>query len=64
MCGVSPPRLDPITTNKAIRNWTEFLAGDEALSAGMLDRLLHKAHVYTRQPSPCLRPYRVRPGVA
>jgi DNA replication protein DnaC len=34
-----------ITTNKAIRNWTELLAGDEALTAAMLDRLLHKAHV-------------------
>lgn len=34
-----------ITTNKAIRDWTELLAGDEALTAAILDRLLHKAHV-------------------
>ena len=26
-------------------NWTELLAGDEALTAAILDRLLHKAHV-------------------
>lgn len=34
-----------ITTNKSIRDWTELLAGDEALTAAILDRLLHKAHV-------------------
>ena len=34
-----------ITTNKAIRDWTELLAGDEALTSAILDRLLHKAHV-------------------
>jgi len=34
-----------ITTNKAVRDWTELLAGDEALTAAILDRLLHKAHV-------------------
>ena len=44
MCGVSPQRLDPTTTNKAIR-WTQLLAPDEALTAAILDRLLHKAHV-------------------
>jgi DNA replication protein DnaC len=38
------PRLDP-DTNKAIRDWTELLAGDEALTAAILDRLLRKAHV-------------------
>jgi DNA replication protein DnaC len=34
-----------ITTNKSVREWTELLAGDEALTAAILDRLLHKAHV-------------------
>jgi len=31
-----------ITTNKAIRDWTELLAGDEGLTAAILDRLLHQ----------------------
>jgi DNA replication protein DnaC len=34
-----------ITTNKSVRDWTEILAGDEALTTAILDRLLHKAHV-------------------
>lgn len=34
-----------ITTNKSVRDWTELLAGDEALTTAILDRLLHKAHV-------------------
>lgn len=34
-----------ITTNKSVREWTELLAGDEALTTAILDRLLHKAHV-------------------
>jgi DNA replication protein DnaC len=34
-----------ITTNKSVRDWTELLAGDEALTAPILDRLLHRAHV-------------------
>ena len=34
-----------ITTNKSVRDWTELLAGDEALTAAILERLLHKAHV-------------------
>ena len=29
----------------ASSDWTELLAGDEALAAAILDRLLHKAHV-------------------
>ena len=33
------------TTNKSVRDWIELLAGDEALAAAILDRLLHKAHV-------------------
>ena len=28
-----------------MREWTELLAGDEALTTAILDRLLHKAHV-------------------
>ena len=34
-----------ITTNKAVRDWTELLAGDEVLATAILDRLLHHAHV-------------------
>ena len=34
-----------ITTNKSVRDWTELLAGDEILTAAILDRLLHNAHV-------------------
>jgi DNA replication protein DnaC len=34
-----------ITTIKSVREWTEPLAGDEALTTAILDRLLHKAHV-------------------
>ena len=34
-----------ITTNKSVRDWTELLAGDEALTTAILDRLLHNAHV-------------------
>ena len=35
-----------ITTNKSVRDWSELLAGDEALTTAILDRLLHKAHVF------------------
>lgn len=34
-----------ITSNKAIRDWPEMLAGDESLAAAILDRLLHASHV-------------------
>lgn len=34
-----------ITTNKSVRDWSELMAGDEALTAAILDRLLHNAHV-------------------
>ena len=34
-----------ITTNKSVRDRTEILAGDEALTTAILDRLLHKVHV-------------------
>ena len=32
-------------TNKSVRDWTELLAGDEVLTAAILDRQLHNAHV-------------------
>lgn len=35
-----------ITTNKGIRDWPEILAGDEVLATAILDRLLHKSHVF------------------
>jgi DNA replication protein DnaC len=34
-----------IITTKSIRDWTELLAGDEALATAILDRLLHRSHV-------------------
>jgi len=42
-----------ITTNKSVRDWTELLAGDEALTAAILDRLLHKAHVLNIKGRSC-----------
>lgn len=34
-----------ITTNKAIKDWPEILAGDEVMATALLDRLLHHCHV-------------------
>jgi len=34
-----------ITTNKAIKDWPEVLAGDEVMATALLDRLLHRCHV-------------------
>jgi DNA replication protein DnaC len=34
-----------ITTNKAVKDWPEVLAGDEIMTTALLDRLLHKCHV-------------------
>jgi DNA replication protein DnaC len=34
-----------VTSNKAIGEWPEMLAGDEVLTAAILDRLLHGCHV-------------------
>jgi DNA replication protein DnaC len=34
-----------ITTNKAVKDWPGILAGDEAMTAAVLDRLLHKSVV-------------------
>ncbi len=45
-----------ITTNKSVREWTELLAGDEVLTAAILDRLLHHAHVFNIKG----RSYRLR----
>ena len=36
-----------LTTNKAVKDWPEILAGDEVMATAMLDRLLHRAHVFT-----------------
>lgn len=35
-----------ITTNKAVKDWPDILAGDEAMATAMLDRLLHHCHVF------------------
>jgi DNA replication protein DnaC len=45
-----------ITTNKSVRDWTELLAGDEVLTAAILDRLLHRSHVLSIKG----RSYRLR----
>jgi DNA replication protein DnaC len=34
-----------ITTNKSVKDWPGILAGDEAMAAAVLDRLLHKSVV-------------------
>lgn len=34
-----------ITSNKSIREWPQMLAGDDALTTAILDRLLHHCHV-------------------
>jgi DNA replication protein DnaC len=34
-----------ITTNKTIKDWPGIFAGDEAMTAAILDRLLHKSVV-------------------
>ena len=34
-----------LTTNKGVKDWPGILAGDEALAAAILDRLLHKSVV-------------------
>jgi DNA replication protein DnaC len=34
-----------ITSNKAIKDWPEMLAGDEVITTAILDRLLHSGHV-------------------
>ena len=35
-----------LTTNKSIKDWPEVLAGDEVMTTAVLDRLLHKSHVF------------------
>ena len=45
-----------ITTNKAVKDWPEILAGDEAMAAALLDRLLHRCHVFNVKG----RSYRLR----
>jgi DNA replication protein DnaC len=34
-----------VATNKAVKDWPGMLAGDEAMTAAILDRLLHKSVV-------------------
>jgi len=34
-----------ITTNKSVKDWPGIFAGDEAMTAAILDRLLHKSVV-------------------
>lgn len=34
-----------ITSNKAVKEWPEMLAGDEVITSAVLDRLLHASHV-------------------
>ncbi len=45
-----------ITTNKAIKDWPEVLAGDEVMATALLDRLLHKCHLISIRG----RSYRLR----
>ena len=45
-----------ITTNKSVKDWPEVLAGDEIMTAALLDRLLHQCHVFNIRG----RSYRLR----
>lgn len=45
-----------ITTNKAVKDWPEVLAGDEVMTTALLDRLLHRCHVLSIRG----RSYRLR----
>ena len=45
-----------ITTNKAVKDWPEILADDEAMAAALLDRLLHHCYVFNIKG----RSYRLR----
>jgi len=45
-----------ITTNKAVKDWPEILAGDEVMATALLDRLLHRCHMITIKG----RSYRLR----
>jgi DNA replication protein DnaC len=35
-----------ITTNKAVKDWPEVFAGDDVMVTALLDRLLHRCHVF------------------
>jgi DNA replication protein DnaC len=35
-----------ITTNKSVKDWPEVFAGDDVMVTALLDRLLHKCHVF------------------
>ena len=45
-----------LTTNKAIKDWPEIMAGDEVMATALLDRLLHHCHVFNIKG----RSYRMR----
>lgn len=45
-----------ITTNKAVKDWPEVFGGDEVMVTALLDRLLHKCHVFNIKG----RSYRLR----
>ncbi len=45
-----------ITTNKSVRDWAEVIAGDEVMTTALLDRLLHRCHVFNIKG----RSYRLR----
>lgn len=45
-----------ITTNKAVKDWPEVFAGDDVMVTALLDRLLHRCHVFNIKG----RSYRLR----
>lgn len=45
-----------INTNKAVKDWPEVFGGDEVMVTALLDRLLHKCHVFNIKG----RSYRLR----
>ena len=43
-------------TNKSVKDWAEVMAGDEVMTTALLDRLLHRCHVFNIKG----RSYRLR----
>jgi DNA replication protein DnaC len=42
-----------LTTKKSVEDWPEVLAGDEVMTSGLLDRLLHLCHVFNIKGQSC-----------
>ena len=36
-----------LTSNRSVRDWVTVFCGDQAATTAILDRLLHRAHIFT-----------------